>query len=114
MDDQTSTLQDSEPPRSRGRVAACSGVLTAARAVELLSSGPAAAFGLPGGHLAPGAPADLTVINPSAEWTVDPHRFQSKSRNTPFAGMRMVGQVVHTFVGGRPVWFEGALGKESS
>jgi len=91
-----------------------SGVLTAARAVELLSSGPAAAFGLPGGHLAPGAPADLTVINPSAEWTVDPHRFQSKSRNTPFAGMRMVGQVVHTFVGGRPVWFEGALGKESS
>jgi dihydroorotase len=91
-----------------------SGVLTAARAVELLSSGPAAAFGLPGGHLAPGAPADLTVINPSAEWTVNPHRFQSKSRNTPFAGMRMVGQVVHTFVGGRPVWFEGALGKESS
>jgi dihydroorotase len=91
-----------------------SGVLSPARAVELLSSGPALAFGLPGGHLAPGAPADVTVIDPSAEWTVDPQRLQSKSRNTPYAGMKMVGRAVHTFVGGRPVWFEGALGKETA
>ena len=91
-----------------------SGVLTAARAVELLSSGPATAFGLPGGHLSPGAPADVTVVDPNAEWTVDPARLQSRSRNTPYAGMRMVGRVVHTFVGGRPVWFEGALGKENA
>jgi dihydroorotase len=91
-----------------------SGVLTATRAVELLSSGPAAAFGLPGGHLAPGALADVTVVDPSAEWTVDAQRFQSRSRNTPFAGMLMVGRVVHTFVGGRPVWFDGALGKETT
>jgi dihydroorotase len=89
------------------------GVLSAGRAMELLSSSPAKAFGLPGGHLSPGAPADVTVVDPNGEWTVDPTRLQSKSRNTPYAGMRMVGRVVHTFVGGRPVWFEGALGKET-
>ena len=88
------------------------GVLSVARAVELLSSGPAAAFSLPGGQLAPGGPADVTVMDPAAEWTVEPQRFHSRSRNTPFAGMRMVGRVVHTFVGGRPVFFEGALEKE--
>jgi dihydroorotase len=81
--------------------------------VELLSAGPANVFGLPGGHLAPGAPADVTVVDAGAEWMVEPQRFQSRGRNTPFAGMRMVGRVVHTFVGGRPVWFEGALGKET-
>jgi dihydroorotase len=85
------------------------GILSPARAVELLSSAPAAAFRLPGGHLAEGAPADVTVVDPDAAWTVDPVRFQSRSRNTPYAGMRVVGRVVHTLVGGRPVWFEGAL-----
>jgi dihydroorotase len=89
-----------------------SGVLSPARAVELLSSSPAATFGLPGGHLSPGAPADVTVVDPNGEWTVEPARLQSRSRNTPYAGMAMVGRVVHTFVGGRPVWFEGALGRE--
>ncbi|MGO9064719.1 MAG: dihydroorotase [Myxococcaceae bacterium] len=91
-----------------------SNVLTAARAVELLSAGPAAAFGLPGGQLLAGAPADVTVLDPAAQWMVDPHRFHSRSRNTPFAGMPMVGRVVHTFVGGRPVFFEGALQKEET
>jgi len=84
------------------------GILSPARAVELLSSAPAATFGLPGGHLAEGAPADVTVVDPGAAWTVDPARFQSRSRNTPYAGMRVVGRVLHTLVGGRPVWFEGA------
>jgi dihydroorotase len=89
------------------------GILSATRAVELLSSGPATVFGLPGGHLSPGAPADVTVVDPGAEWTVDPTRFLSRSRNTPFSGMQMVGRVVHTFVAGRPVFFDGALGKET-
>jgi dihydroorotase len=89
-----------------------SGLLTPTRAVELLSAGPARAFGLAGGHLGQGAPADVTVVDPEREWTVEPQRFLSKSRNTPFAGMRMQGRVLHTFVGGRPVYFDGALGKE--
>lgn len=91
-----------------------SGVLSPSRAVELLSSAPALTFRLPGGHLSPGAPADVTVLDPNAEWTVEPQRLHSRSRNTPYAGMRMVGRVVHTFVGGRPVWFDGALGKETA
>ena len=90
-----------------------SGVLTPLRAVELLSAGPAAAFGIPGGQLLAGAPADVTVVDPAAEWTVEPQQFHSRSRNTPFAGMRMLGRVVHTFVGGRPVFFEGALQEET-
>ncbi|HZW88041.1 MAG TPA: dihydroorotase, partial [Myxococcaceae bacterium] len=81
-----------------------SGVLTPTRAVELLTSGPAAAFGLPGGHLGPGAPADLTLVDPGAEWTVESARFQSKSRNTPYEGRRVTGRVVRTVVGGRTVW----------
>jgi len=85
------------------------GLLSPSRAVELLSSAPAAAFRLPGGHLGVGAPADVTVVDPAAAWTVDPSRFQSRSRNTPYAGMRVAGRVVHTLVGGRAVWFEGAL-----
>ncbi|MGZ6029826.1 MAG: amidohydrolase family protein, partial [Myxococcaceae bacterium] len=79
-------------------------VLTPVRAIELLTSGPAGAFGLPGGHLAPGAPGDVTLVDPGAEWTVDAARFQSKSRNTPYDGLKVTGQVVRTVVGGRTVW----------
>jgi dihydroorotase len=39
-----------------------------------------------------------------AEWTVDPDRFLSKGKNTPFAGMKLKGEVVNTFVGGRMVY----------
>jgi len=80
------------------------GALTPVRAVELLTSGPATAFGLPGGHLGAGAPADVTLVDAGAEWTVDPARFQSKSRNTPYEGRRVTGRVVRTVVGGRTVW----------
>ncbi|WP_375745301.1 dihydroorotase [Corallococcus interemptor] len=88
------------------------GVLTPRRAVELLSDGPARVFGLPGGHLAPGAPADITLVSPSEEWTVDAHRFYSRSRNTPFHGRTLKGRVTQTWVGGRCVFEDGQL-KES-
>jgi dihydroorotase len=77
------------------------------RLVELLSTGPARAFALPGGSLKPGSPADVTIFDPAAEWTVDPARFRSKSRNTPFAGWKVRGRVRATVVGGRVV-FRGA------
>ncbi|NTX06989.1 dihydroorotase [Myxococcus sp. CA040A] len=89
-----------------------SGLLGAKRAVELLTNGPAKAFGLPGGHLAPGAPADITVVDPSEEWTVDAHRFYSRSRNTPFHGRKQKGRVVQTWVSGRKVFSDGQV-KES-
>jgi dihydroorotase len=88
------------------------GVLSTRRAVELLTDGPARAFGLPGGHLAPGAPADVTLIDPAVEWTVDAERFFSKSRNTPFHGRRLKGRVTQTWVGGRLVFDNGQI-KES-
>lgn len=80
------------------------GIISEMRAIELLSTGPARAIGLPGGTLAVGSPADVTVIDPAAEWTVDPASFASKSRNTPFGGWRMFGRAALTLVDGRIVY----------
>ncbi len=72
--------------------------------VRLMSTNPARVFGLPGGTLGVGSPADLTLLNLGARVTVDPSRFHSKSRNTPFAGMTLRGAPAATIVGGRIVW----------
>jgi dihydroorotase len=80
------------------------GRLGLARFAELFSAGPARAFGLPGGTLAPGAPADVTIFDPKRRWTVDPSRFVSLGRSTPFAGWELVGAPAATIVGGRVVW----------
>jgi dihydroorotase len=85
------------------------GRLGLGRAVELLSTGPARAFGLPGGTLQPGAPADVTVVDPAREWTIEAARFFSKGRNSPFEGRRVKGQVRATIVGGRVVFLDGAV-----
>jgi len=82
------------------------GVIDLSTMVERMSCQPARAFGLPGGTLARGSVGDVTVFDPEAAWTVDPTRFRSKSRNTPFAGWELKGVVRYTFVGGRSV-FEG-------
>jgi dihydroorotase len=66
-----------------------------------MSTAPARAFNLPGGTLEAGAVADVTVFDPAWEWTVDPARFVSKSRNTPFTGRTLRGRAVFTIVGGR-------------
>jgi dihydroorotase len=79
------------------------GALTERRLVEALTSGPAQAFGLPGGALARGVPADVAVLDPAAEWTLDPAKLRSKSRNSPWKGRRLVGRCVMTVVGGRVV-----------
>ena len=83
-----------------------SGLLPLSRLVALLSTGPARAFGLPGGSLAPGAPADVTVLDLDRPRKVDPARFQSKGRNTPFTGWTLKGAAVITVVGGQIVWQE--------
>jgi dihydroorotase len=77
------------------------------RLVEALTAGPARAFGLAAGSLATGAAADVAVLDPAAEWVVDPDRLRSKSRNTPWKGKRLVGRCVYTIVGGRLVHEEG-------
>ena len=80
------------------------GALPLATLISRLSRDPARLLGLPGGHLAPGAPADLTILDPAAEWTVDPARFESRSRNTPFGGWRVTGRPWKTIVGGSIAW----------
>ena len=80
------------------------GVISMARLVELMSTGPARVLGLPGGALSPGDIADVTIIDPKAAWTVEPSSFRSMGRNTPFAGRRLVGRPVCTVVGGEVVW----------
>ena len=82
------------------------GVIDLPTMVERMSCAPARAFRLPGGTLVPGSPADVTVFDPIARWTVDPKQFRSKSMNTPFAGWELEGRPRLTIVGGRVV-FEG-------
>ena len=79
-------------------------VLDFARLVQLLSTGPAQTFRLPGGSLKRGEPGDVTILDLDHRTTVDPARFQSKSRNTPFGGWELSGAPVATIVGGRIVW----------
>jgi dihydroorotase len=72
--------------------------------VALLSANPARVLGLPGGTLAPGSPADVTVLDLAKKRQVDPARFESRSRNTPFAGWILKGWPAMTIVGGRVAW----------
>jgi dihydroorotase len=68
--------------------------------IHRMSTGPALAFGLEAGTLVPGAPGDVTVLDPDARWTVDARAFLSRSRNTPFDGWELTGRAVATVVGG--------------
>lgn len=75
-----------------------------------MSLAPARLFGLAGkGSLAVGSDADVTVIDPRVEWTVDPSQFASRGHNTPFRGVRLKGRVTTTIVGGRPILLGGEL-----
>jgi dihydroorotase len=74
------------------------------QAVALMTSGPAAALGIPAGQLAEGGVADVTVIDAACEWTVDAQQLVSKSKNTPFDGWTMKGAVLCTIVGGKIVY----------
>ncbi len=80
------------------------GVLTLESAIEKLATAPAKAFSLNAGTLAVGAPADVAIVDPDRQWEVDPSKFRSKSRNTPFAGWKVKGRVTTTIVSGRVVY----------
>jgi dihydroorotase len=74
------------------------------RLVELLSTAPARLFGLPGGTLAPGAPADLVLVDLDEPWVVREADIRSRSKNTCFEGARLQGRVLQTMVAGRTVF----------
>jgi dihydroorotase len=74
---------------------------------------PSRILNVPGGTLGDGAVADITILAPDLQATVDPTKFKSKSRNTPFGGWRLRGGVAATIVGGRTVYVnEAATGAE--
>ena len=77
------------------------GIIDLPTLVDKMSCAPARLFRLAGGTLERGAVADVTVFDPDARWTVDPARFRSKGRNTPYAGRELRGRVHFTVVDGR-------------
>ena len=74
------------------------------RVVEMFTVEPARLLKLDRGTLSIGAPADVTIIDPDLEWTVDKEASASRSRNTPFHGWELKGRAVRTIVGGKTVW----------
>ncbi len=80
------------------------GVLAASRMVEMMSLKSAQLLRIDGGTLEEGARADVTLIDPNMEWTVDPAKFISKSRNSPFAGRGLKGRAILTIVAGEVVF----------
>ncbi len=74
------------------------------RLIELYTANPAKLLGLDRGTLGVGTVADVTLINPDLEWTVDKDESFSRSRNNPFHGREVKGRAVRTIVGGKTVW----------
>ena len=84
------------------------GILDPVGLVQCMSVRPACIFGVPGGSLSPGEPADVTVIDPELSFDYTEDMVVSKSRNSPFLDWRLQGRAILTMVGGR-VTFELAI-----
>jgi dihydroorotase len=86
-----------------------SGRLSWRELADRMSTRPAAIGGLPdhGRGLVEGVPANLVLVDPAARWTVDPAELASRSRNTPYAGRRLPGRVLATFLRGAPTVLDG-------
>ncbi len=79
------------------------GIISVSTLIDKMSCAPAKLFHLPGGTLRRGGAADITVFDPAREWKVEPSRFFTKGRNTPYAGRTLTGLVACTVVDGRIV-----------
>jgi dihydroorotase len=84
-------------------------VITLKQLIDYLTIKPAAAFNLPYGKLAEGAPADLVMVNLNEEKGINPEEFLSKGKNTPFTGWQCNGWPVMTIVSGQVVWEKGCV-----
>jgi len=80
------------------------GVLTLNQLVEKMSTNPSKILNICRGTLKSGAVADVTVIDPAAEWTVDAEKLSSKSKNSPWLGSAMKGAAAVTIVNGKIVY----------
>jgi dihydroorotase len=74
------------------------------RLIQLYTENPAKLLGLDRGTLSAGAIADVTIIDPGLEWTIDKEQSESRSRNNPFHGWTIKGRAVRTIVQGKTVW----------
>ncbi len=79
------------------------GHLTWPQMIAMMTLHPAQILGIDRGTLKPGAPADVTILDPDREWTIDVNKFRSKSRNCPFGGWKVRGLAEQVIVGGRIV-----------
>lgn len=85
------------------------GELSLMRALEAMTVVPARIFGLDAGYIAEGARANIAVVDPEKEWVVEPEKFFSKGKNTPFKGWRLKGKVYATIYDGRIVYKDGEI-----
>ncbi len=77
------------------------GHLTWPQLIEKLTVNPARVLNIDRGTLRPGSMADVTIVDPAVEWTIDPSEFRSKSRNCPYAGWKVRGRADTVIVGGK-------------
>ena len=82
------------------------GYMDLPRLVSLMTCKPARILNLPAGTLAPGARADIALVDPARSWTVDAAKLHSKSKNTPFDGRTYTGRVKRTLCAGRTIYEE--------
>ncbi|MEK7825911.1 MAG: amidohydrolase family protein, partial [Nitrospirota bacterium] len=80
------------------------GLFSLEEAISRLTINPARVLGIDKGCLAVGADADIAIIDLDDRWVVDPARFRSKGKNSPFAGWKVKGSVFMTIMGGRMVF----------
>ncbi|WP_406695355.1 dihydroorotase [Singulisphaera sp. Ch08] len=90
------------------------GHLTWTDLIRKLTINPAQLLGIPKGTLQPGADADVTLIDPEARWTIDPSKFLSKSRNTPYGGWDVRGRAHTVIVGGEIRYTLGGIVQQGS
>ena len=85
------------------------GKVPLATLIERMTYGPARVFKLNAGTLGEGAPADITVIDPELQWTVDVNKFYTRGRHSPFNGRQLKGKAVLTVVDGKIVMKDGVI-----
>ncbi|HKK20436.1 MAG TPA: amidohydrolase family protein, partial [candidate division Zixibacteria bacterium] len=79
-------------------------LLSWADAVRKMTANPARIMNLSGGSLEEGTAADITIIDPEKKWTVKADKFRSRSKNSPYIGWKLSGQVLTTILNGRIVF----------
>lgn len=80
------------------------GYLTPMQMAAKMSYNPAKVLGIPKGTLDEGKIADITIINPDKEYTIDVNTFESKGKNTPFDGYKVSGEIEYTILNGKVVY----------